>query len=238
MIPEKAFILAAGLGTRMRPLTDGIPKPLISVGGETLLDRTLDHLQQAGVKDVVLNTHYLGDKITEHLRTRSKPQEITISHEETLLDTGGGIKKMLQHFGDEAFYVLAGDGLWSDGPGAPALQQIAAAWNPYKMDILILLQPVESMKLTRGIRDYAILPNGRAVRSHDKTGTHMFTSMRINHPRIFTHTAEGPFSYLGLLDRAENAGRLYALEHDGAWHHLSTPADVAAVEKAFKRGAA
>ncbi|MCE7886726.1 MAG: nucleotidyltransferase family protein [Alphaproteobacteria bacterium PRO2] len=230
--PDKAFILAAGLGTRMRPLTDRIPKPLAEVAGQTLLSRTLHQLQQFGVKKAVINTHHLAQQITDHLKNRPGP-EIVLSHEPVLLDTAGGIKKALQHFGGDPFFVLSGDGLWTDAPEAPALQALAAKWDPATMDILILLQPVSAMKLTAGVGDYDIPPDGRAVRSKTRTGTHMFTSMRINHPRIFDGVSEGPSSYLALLDKAERAGRLFAVEHKGDWHHISTPEDLRAVNDAF-----
>jgi MurNAc alpha-1-phosphate uridylyltransferase len=230
--PDKAFILAAGLGTRMRPLTDRIPKPLAEVGAQTLLSRTIDQLQQTGAKKIVINTHHLAQQITDHLKNRPGP-EIVLSHEPILLDTAGGIKKALKHFGDEPFFVLSGDGLWTDASEAPALQTLAAKWDAAKMDILILLQPVSTMKLTQGVGDYDILEDGRAVRSKAQTGTHMFTSMRINHPRIFDGVPDGPSSYLALLDQAEKAGTLFAVEHQGDWHHISTLADLQTVNKAF-----
>jgi MurNAc alpha-1-phosphate uridylyltransferase len=242
-MPDKAFILAAGLGTRMRPLTDSIPKPLAQVGGRTLLTRTIHQLQQTGVKKIVINTHHMAQQITDHLKDQPGP-EIVLSHEPILLDTAGGIKNALQHFDGEPFFVLSGDGLWTDAAGTPALPALAAKWDPAKMDILILLQPVSTMKLTHGVGDYDILPDGRStfpiVRSHGQTGTHMFTSMRINHPRIFDGVPDGASSYLPLLDKAEKAGRLYAIEHKGDWHHISTPADLQAVNEAFasKNGAA
>ncbi len=227
--PEKAFILAAGLGTRMKPLTDTVPKPLATVGGRTLLERTLDQLEEAGVNDVVINTHHLPDKITSQLSGRKTPA-LHFSDEDVLLDTGGGIKKMLQHFGNDPFYVLSGDGLFT----GDALQNLAAAWNPEKMDILLLLQPLSTFKLTAGKGDYRLRPDGHAIRSIDKTGDYMFTSIRINHPRIFAVTPDGAFSYLGLMDTAEKAGRLYGLVHDGDWHHISTMQDLESVNKAFR----
>ena len=177
--PNKAFILTAGLGTRMRPFTDTTPKPLAVVGGQTLLERTLDQLQDAGVNEVVINTHHLPHKITETLKNRKTPK-LHFSHEDVLLDTGGGIKNTLQHFGDDPFYVLSGDGLFT----GDALQNLANSWNPDRMDILMLLQPVSTFKLTKGAGDYDLLPDGRAKRSLNKSGAHMFTSIRINHPPI------------------------------------------------------
>ena len=112
--PKKAFVLAAGMGERMRPLTNNCPKPLLVIDGKTMLDRALDDLMEAGVEEVVVNTYYLGQMITDHLKNRKHPR-ITLSHETELLDTGGGVKKAIQFFGDEPFYVLNADVLWTSG---------------------------------------------------------------------------------------------------------------------------
>lgn len=229
MMPTKAFILAAGFGTRMRPLTDTLPKPLLRIGGQSLLDRTLDQLAACGVREVVVNTHYLGAKIEAALAGRHSPH-IHLSHEPVILDTGGGIKNALRHFeADAPFFVLSGDGYAIDGP-EPELRRLAAAWNGDRMDILLSLQPLSSMTVTPGIGDYDLSADGRAQRSKSRAGTYMFNSIRIHHPRIFNNTPDGPFSYLDLMDRAEAQGRLYGLAHAGVWHHLSTPEDIAAVE--------
>ena len=233
MMPEKAFILAAGYGKRLRPYTDHCPKPMVQVAGRSLIDRTLDHLQKAGVRDVTVNAHYMSDVLIDHLQQRKSPS-LRFSREEELLDTGGGIKKALKNFGPEPFFVLSGDGLWENAPGQSTLQQMATAWNAAHMDILILLQPVSSMKLTGGAGDYDIDAQGRARRSADKTGAYMFTSMRINTPEIFKATPDAAFSYLELLDRAEEKGRLYGLVHAGNWHHISTPEDLESVNAAYK----
>ncbi len=236
MVPFKAFILAAGFGTRMRPLTDHCPKPLVEVYGKALIDRTMDHLEQAGVNDVVVNAHYLADILVDHLEARTSPN-ITISREEEILDTGGGIKNALDFLSDEPFYVLSGDGLWEDGPAGNTLQRMAEFWDPEKMDILTLLQPAASMTLTKAIGDYDLEPDGRTVRSKNQTGAYMFTSMRINHPRVFESTPNGPFSYLEIMDRAQEQGRLYGLVHDSEWHHISTPEDLEAVNEAYVQNA-
>ncbi|MCK6418000.1 MAG: nucleotidyltransferase family protein [Alphaproteobacteria bacterium] len=234
---DQAFILAAGRGQRMQPFTAHTPKPLVTVGGQSLLQRTLDQLAAAGVTRAVINTHHLAPKIEafvddyKHQSTNLK--DIFISYEPALLDTGGGIYKALQHFNDRPFYVLSGDGLWSDRD-TPLLQRLCESWNPQHMDILIALQPVARMTLTQGVGDYDLLPDGRAVRNIAQQGTHMFTSIRINHPRIFADSRTGAFSYLDLLDRAQGQGRLFALEHAGDWHHLSTLGDVKAVEAQWR----
>lgn len=230
MIPEKAFILAAGFGKRLRPYTDELPKPMVKIHGQTMIDQALDKLGNVGVKQCVVNTHYKAEILHEHLSARQNP-EIILSHEPEILDTGGGIKAAMKHF-DAPFFVLSGDSVWEDTPGQNTLQTLARHWNPEKMDILILLQPVQSMSLKHGVGDYDLDADGRAVRSADKTGAYMFTSIRINAAQIFETAPEQPFSYLELLDRAEKAGRLYGLVHEGMWHHISTPEDLEAVNKA------
>lgn len=231
--PTKAFILAAGLGSRLRPYTDDRPKPLVEVDDKTLLSRTLDHLSAAGVNELALNTHYLAEQITAAMAER--PEFKThISYEEELLDTGGGIKNMLQHF-DEAFYILSGDGLWENSATENTLKAISDAWNNDTMDILMLLQPVESMELTQGVGDYTLDENGLPIRSLDKTGEYMFTSMRINHPRIFDDAPDGAFSYRDLMDEAQEKGRLHAIIHKGDWHHISTPDDLDVVNTKYKQ---
>ncbi|NCT40101.1 MAG: nucleotidyltransferase family protein [Alphaproteobacteria bacterium] len=234
--PNKAFILAAGLGSRLRPYTNNTPKPLVTVNNKTLLDRTLDHLHVAGINEIALNTHYLPDQINACISARPEFKSHT-TFEENLLDTGGGIKNMLQHF-DDAFYVLSGDGLW-DNAQNPAQQNTLNAmrdtWDDETMDILILLQPVASMTLTHGVGDYTLSENGLPIRSLDKSGEYMFTSMRINHPRIFDDAPDDAFSYLTLMDKAEAEGRLHAIIHHGEWHHISTPKDLEAVDAAYKQ---
>lgn len=233
MIPDSAFILAAGLGTRLRPLTDERPKPMVEVNEIPMIDHALDALAAAGVERCVINTHYKAEILHDHLKGRKNP-EIILSYEPELLNTGGGIKNALRHFG-APFFVLSGDSVWEDAPGENALLSLAQAWDPEIMDILMLLQPVETMKLTGGVGDYDLLPDGRAVRSLTKEGGAMFTSIRINRPEIFVEPPDGPFSYLDLLDAAQKRGRLYGVQHKGAWHHISTPADLQAVNAAWVR---
>jgi MurNAc alpha-1-phosphate uridylyltransferase len=229
-LPSKAFILAAGFGTRLKPLTLTTPKPMVPVNGKPMLDHAIDQLSAAGIDEIVINTHYLADKIEKHVHTRTRPN-IILSHEPDILDTGGGIKNALHHFDDHPFFIVSGDSVWEDTPGDNCLKSLQNAWDPDKMDILILLQPVNSMTVTKGVGDYHIDDQGRAIRARDKSGDYMFTSIRINHPRIFDAAPDRPFSYLDLLDQAESNGRLYALVNKGNWHHISTPEDLEAVNK-------
>lgn len=220
-----AFILAAGMGSRLRPYTDTVPKPMVPVDGRPIIDHTLDHLVHAGITDVTMNLHYRADILRDHLRGRTAPA-MTFSYEDSLLDTGGGIKNALGTMGDKPFFCFSGDTLWQDGPGGDTLHRLAAAWDDSRMDLLLLLQPVEKMTLTPPSCDYDIDASGNPVRSRAKTGQFFWPSIRIIHPRLFDNTPDGAFSFLELMDRAEAQGRLAALEHDGICHHITTPDDL------------
>jgi len=232
MSPDKAFILAAGFGKRLRPLTNTIPKPLVKVGGIPMIDQALEKLNALGVQSCVINTHYKAEALQKHLQSHAQPQ-IIISHEAELLDTGGGIKNGLSHF-DAPFFILSGDSVWEDAPNENTLKALAESWSSEKMDILMLLQPVSSMRLTQGVGDYDVDEDGRATRSLDKTGSHMFTSIRINAPHIFDDSPDGAFNYRDLMDAAQEKGRLYGIVHRGDWHHISTPEDLNAVNEALE----
>ncbi len=230
--PRHAFILAAGEGTRLRPYTDNCPKPLIPVNNRPILDYTLDKLEKSDVQNVTINLSYLGDRIEKHLSSRTTPK-ITFSKETELLNTGGGVKKALKTMKGKPFYLINGDAFWMDGKDKNALDRLAQTWNSNKMDILLLLQPVKEMILTEGIGDYDLTETGKAVRSKNRSGTYMFSGIRITKSTIFENTPDSSFSFLELMDRAEKEGRLYGLIHDGAWHHISTPKDLNRVNAAI-----
>jgi N-acetyl-alpha-D-muramate 1-phosphate uridylyltransferase len=224
-MPKKAFVLAAGRGERMRPLTDNCPKPLLYVGGRTMLDRTLDALEEAGVEEVVVNLHYLPQMIEEHLKSRKSPK-ITFSHEDELLETGGGVKKALAFFGNEPFFVLNADVVWTDGVSGSTLKGMAAKWDPAKMDILFLLHPTAGLPSYNGKGDY-YLPEGSDIPQFrercEKPANYIFAGPRICKPSIFAGSPEGSFSFLELFHKVEAAGRLRAYRHDGDWYHVGTP---------------
>ncbi|MCB9990284.1 MAG: nucleotidyltransferase family protein [Rhodospirillales bacterium] len=224
--PNQAIILAAGKGTRLKPYTDTCPKPLVEIAGKPIIDHALDNLAAAGIQKTAVNLHYMGDMLETHLSQRARPQML-FSREQTLLDTGGGLKKAMRLLDDGPFFAVSGDSFWTDTPGQPgALERMAAAWDGDKMDLLLLLQPLSAMSLTPGLGDYDIAPDGRGLRSAAKTGTHMWTSIRLCSPALFDNTPDTPFSFLDLMDRAEKQGRLYTLGHKGAWHHITTADDV------------
>ncbi len=222
MKPGRAMVLAAGLGIRMRPLTDNLPKPLLEVAGRTMLDRALDHLDAAGIGNAVVNCHYLADMIEAHVAGRAGPA-ISVSREDELLDTGGGVTKALSMLGAPAFYVANADIVWTDGV-VPALDRLAAAWRDEEMDALLLLHPTNAAVGYAGAGDFSLQDNGRVRRrAPEETAPLVFTGVQILHPRLFTDAPAGAFSLNRLYDRAENEGRLHGIVHDGGWYHVGTP---------------
>lgn len=229
MAPDTAFILAAGLGTRLKPYTDTLPKPMVPILGKPLIGHILDRLIEAGVKRAIVNLHHKADVLRSYLDTR---QDIDIhqSYEETLLDTGGAIKKVLPLL-TEPFYMINGDAFWIDKTKS-ALLQLAETYID-KMDIALLLQRVETMKLTQGVGDYDLLDDNQAKRNKEKSGKYMFSGIRIATPHIFSGVREDIFSFLKLMDEAEKNGKLFGCVNQGDWHHISTPEDLHNVQAAL-----
>ncbi len=229
---NKAMILAAGRGTRMRALTDETPKPLIKVLGETLIDRVADKIAAYGIKDCVVNVCYLGKQIKENLNKRTD-MRFTFSEEENALETGGGVKKALPLLGDRPFFVLNADPLWTEK--TPALQRMAQVFDETRADILLLLWPVEHVYGHDGKGDYFI-ESGRPRRKkpEEETAPFVYAGAQILNPRIFDDAPDGKFSLNLLYDRAEKAGRLAAVVGDGDWYHVGTPEALALAEQKLK----
>jgi MurNAc alpha-1-phosphate uridylyltransferase len=233
-IPESAMVLAAGLGLRMRPITDHIPKPLVRVADRTLLDRSLDHLEAAGVARAVVNAHYRAEQIVEHLKERTRPR-IEVSIEDELLETGGGVRKALPKLG-EVFYVLNSDIMWLDGK-VPALVRLARAWDPERMDALLLMQRTSSAVGYEGLGDYILDPLGLPRRRREREiAPFLFAGVQILHRRLFEDAPEGRFSLNLLYDKAEKAKRLHAIVHDGEWYHVGTPEGLGVTERLLALG--
>jgi MurNAc alpha-1-phosphate uridylyltransferase len=228
MIPSHAMVLAAGLGLRLRPITDSLPKPLVPVAGRTMLDRVLDHLDQVGCAHKVVNTHYLAGCIERHLAGRS---DITLSFEPDLLETGGGVAKALPWLGTEPFYVCNADIIWRDS-GDSALAQLAAHFDPKRMDGILLLQKVETAFGYDGKGDFHLASDGRLRRKKpEETTPYLFAGVQILHPRLMQGNPGGKFSLNLLYDRAIAANRLFGLVHDGSWYHIGTPAALATADR-------
>ena len=222
-----AMVLAAGLGLRMRPITLSLPKPLVPVAGRTMLDRVLDHLDRAGALRKVVNLHWLGETIRSHLDER---RDIVFSEEPELLETGGGVAKALPHLGADPFFVCNADIIWTDG-AEPALSRLARAFDPARMDALLLLQPVETAFGYDGQGDFHLRPGGAlARRQPGETTPLLFAGVQILHPRLFDGHPGGKFSLNLLYDKAMASDRLFGIVHDGGWYHIGTPPALAEAE--------
>ncbi len=227
--PTHAMVLTAGLGLRMRPLTETKPKPLIEVAGATMLDRALDRLVAAGVETAVVNTHWLSEQV-EAAAARRKAPAIEISREDVLLETGGGIAKALPKLGVEAFYAINADIVWRDG-AIPALDRLAAAWRDDEMDGLLLLQSTVRATGYSGDGDFLMDARGRIARRPERViAPFVFTGIQILHPRLFEGAAVEPFSLNRLYDAAIERARLFGVAHDGDWFHVGTPDAIAEAE--------
>jgi MurNAc alpha-1-phosphate uridylyltransferase len=218
--PSHAMVLAAGLGLRLRPITDQRPKPLVEVAGRTMLDRVLDHLDQVDCRRKVVNLHWLGEQIRAHLAGRD---DIVFSDEPDLLETGGGVAKALPALGDQPFYVCNADIIWRDR-GESALARLAAAFDPERMDGLLLLHPTDRAFGYDGKGDFHLGRDGRLRRrAADETSDLLFTGVQILHPRLFADCPAGAFSLNRLYDRAMTTDRLFGIVHQGGWYHIGTP---------------
>jgi MurNAc alpha-1-phosphate uridylyltransferase len=226
------MVMAAGLATRMRPLSLARPKALMEVAGKTLIDHALDRLAGVGVERAVVNTHHLADQIEHHLAGRKRPA-ITLSHEPEILESGGGIAQALPLLGPEAFYVVNAKIVWRGGRGE-ALRRLAETWDDARMDGLLLLHPTVSAVGYEGAGDFTMDQLGRiAFRDPREVAPFVFASIQILHPRLFEGAPAGAFPIHPLWRRASEAGRLYGLRHDGEWYHVATPEGLAATRAAL-----
>jgi N-acetyl-alpha-D-muramate 1-phosphate uridylyltransferase len=231
--PTKAMVLAAGLGVRMRPLTDQMPKPLVRVAGRALLDHVLDKLGDAGVSEAIVNVHYLPDQIIDHVAARARPRVIISDERDTVLGTGGGVVKALPLLGDAPFFLVNADTMWIDGV-RPNLARLAEAFDPQHMDILLLMAPTTSSIGYGGRGDYAMLPDGalRKRREHQVV-PFVYAGAAIMSPSLFADAPSGDFSLTKMFDLANEQERLFGLRLDGVWMHVGTPDAVHAAEEAF-----
>jgi MurNAc alpha-1-phosphate uridylyltransferase len=225
------MVLAAGLGKRMRPLTNTMPKPLIMVSGRPIIDHVFDHLREAGIKRAVVNIHYLPEKMKAWSRTVSDPK-ITISDEtDAILDTGGGVARALSVLGNEPFFVMNSDSFWIDSE-MPALARLKAAWRPEKMDCLLLLMKPEMTTGYGGNGDFEIAVDGRLKRKTTNSTTALaYIGGYLVHPRLFENPPGSSFSMNVLWDKAIANGRLFGLAQKGHWLHIGTPEAIAKAEE-------
>lgn len=232
-IPKSAIVLAAGLGTRMRRHNGAIPKPLVQVGGKSLIDYSLDRLAEAGVDRAVVNVHHLADAIERHLAERKRPQIVISDERGSLLGTGGGIANALPQLGGAPFFLVNSDTLWLDGV-RPNFIRLSEAFNSAAMDVLLLLAPTAGSIGYEGTGDFAMLPDGRLRRRAEReVSPFVYAGAAILSPALFAGAPPGEFPLTLLFDRAGECGRLFGLRLEGVWMHVGTPEAVAEAEAAL-----
>jgi MurNAc alpha-1-phosphate uridylyltransferase len=231
---DTAMILGAGLGTRMRPLTDLVPKPLVRLDGRALVDHALDRLEAAGITRVVVNVHYLADLLEAHLMGRASPKILISDERGKLLDTGGGVVNALPLIGDKPFVIHNSDTAWIEGLGG-AHSRLIAAFDPERMDSLMLVALAATSIGYDGHGDFDMSPDGLLMRRQErKEAPFVFTGVSIAHPRLFRDAPKGAFSLNKLWDRAIAERRLYGVRLDGVWMHVGTPEALAAAEQRLR----
>lgn len=232
--PKKAMILAAGFGRRLLPITKTCPKPLVTVAGRTLLDSILDRLEEYGIQKTLINTCYLEEKILNHFEKYPRRSELVFSQEEVLLDTGGGVKRVLDHFEDQFFFVINGDVLWKE-KRASAFDFLTTCWVDDFMDALLLLIPLEKAWGYENKGDFFKEESGRlSWRGASSSAPYVYSGIQLIHPRAYKGILDLVFSNYFVWDRARTKGRLYGVIWDGPWFHIGTPDSLQAVQTAWR----
>lgn len=228
---SQAMVLAAGLGTRMRPITERIPKPLVRLAGKPLIDHVLDRLVGAGVNRAIVNVHYLAELIEVALRNRSDPSVVFSDEREYLLDTGGGVVKALHYFGAEPFFIHNSDSVWLEDKGAN-LEHMMNAWDHSRMDGLMLLAPLSNCLGYEGKGDFILEAGGLLRRRQEhEVAPYAFAGCSIAHESMFRNAPDGAFSLNKVWDRSIASGRLFGVPLEGTWMHIGTPEALAEAER-------
>ena len=235
--PATVMVFAAGLGTRMRPVTDTMPKSLVKVGGKALMDHMLDRFAEAGTATAIVNVHYFADQVEAHLRQRSVPRIIISDEREKLLDQGGGIVKALPYLGGKPFYICNTDAFWLQGP-RPCLGQLANAWDPATMDILLLAANASTSIGVDWQGDFNMAPDGKLARREERSvAPFVYAGVGIMKPELFAGEKREVFRLAPYFFEAAAKGRLYGVRLDGIWLHVGTPEAIAEAEIAVARSA-
>lgn len=233
--PSHSMILAAGLGKRMKPLTDDRPKPLIEVGGKAMLGYTLDAIAAAGIKHSIINKHHFPEQIDAYLKNRKdwRPKVAFSDESDELLDSGGGVKKALPMLGNQPFFILNSDMIWKND-GQDALHRLATAWSD-DMDVLLLLINHDDAYGHDGPGDFFMDKEGRLTfRGDAPRSDHFYGGILIIRPECFDDVDEKIFSLRKTFRTAAAKGRLFGLPHEGSWYHVGTPSSVHETEKLLK----
>ncbi len=235
---ETAMVMAAGLGTRMRPLTEHTPKPLVEVAGKPLLGHALDALRRAGVRNVVVNVHYLPEQVEAYLAENATDLNVMVSDERSqLMETGGGLVQALPLLSGGSFFCVNSDAVWTDGK-VDALTRLARSWDPRIMDGLLLLAPRDRAFQHGGKGDFSLDGDGRLIRRGSATSApYVYTGIQVLSKGFLDDAPLGPFSTNLLWDRAITKGRLFGLEHQGDWFDIGAPQAIAPTEAALRADA-
>lgn len=234
-MPAAAMVFSAGLGTRMRPITDSCPKPLVRVGERALMDYTLDALAQAGVERAIVNVHWLADQIEAHVATRTNPRIIVSDEREKLLDQGGGIVKALPLLGPDPFFICNTDAFWIEGPRSN-LQAMADAWEPARMDVLLLVAAAANSVGVDWPGDFNMAPDGQLTqRAEGRVAPFVYSGFGIVKPDLFAGETRDAFRLAPTFFEAAARGRLYGVRLDGLWLHVGTPEAIAEADAAIAR---
>ncbi len=225
-----AMVLAAGLGKRLRPVTDTLPKPLVKIGGKPMIDWGLDSLEEAGVSKAVVNVHYLADQVEAHLKGRTRPHIVFSDERETLLESGGGIIKALPLLGENPFFLINSDTFWLEGEKAN-LSQLSEMFNSDSMDMLLMLVTPGQATGYEGKGDFSMDMNNRLRRPlSDEMVPYVYAGAAIIHPRIFKGATAEPHSLNRQFNEAIAQGRLFGMPMQGQWLTVGTPESIPAAE--------
>jgi len=227
----KAIIMGAGLGTRMAPLTDTVPKPLIPFMGKPLIDHALERLHDVGVKEAVVNLHYKADQLEAYLQGRQNPNVLFSDERDLLLDTGGGVKKARPLLGNDPIFTFNSDSVWIEGR-RPTMRRMVEAWDPARMDALLMIASATNTigEVRRG--DFSMAADGQLSRRQEQSvAPFMYAGVQIIDPTLFDEGPEGAFSTNFVWDRAIERGRLFGLRMEATWMHVGTPEDLADAER-------
>lgn len=231
-----AMILCAGLGTRMRPLTNTTPKPLIKVADKPLVQYAYDNLRRGNVGRIVVNVHYLAGQVEQWVKGQRDPGLLVSDERKQLLDTGGGVSKALQLMTAQCFYVLNADSFWIDTNDAvPALDNMKLSMKDGAKDFALLLARRENATGYNGKGDFFCDTHGRLERRGiADSAPYVYAGCYLASRAAYRNVPRGAFSANMLWDRAIAEGRAKGIVLDGHWFHVGTPQAIAEVERVIK----
>jgi len=234
-MPAAAMVFAAGLGARMRPITECVPKPLVKVAGKALIDHSLDRFAEAGVQRAIVNVHWLPDLMEAHLASRRSPEIIISDERDRLLDQGGGIRKALDRLGPDPFFLCNTDAFWVEGPRSN-LRRLAQAWDPARMDVLLLVAATTTSVGVDWPGDFVMAPDGRLSKRDERgVAPFVYSGIGIVAPELFADERREAFRLAPFFFDAAEKGRLFGLRLDGLWLHVGTPQAIEEAERAIAR---